>query len=379
MIYLDNCATTKPDPEVLKTFHMVNEKYYFNPSSPHHKGLETNKLLEQARSQIRDILKLKNQSIIFTSGATESNNLLITGMARSKKPFGQTIITSHLEHPSVLETVRALEDEGFTVKYVQFKDGRLDLEHFKSLLNSDVILVCLMHVNNVMGAILPITSIKEVLKNYPKVHFHVDCVQSFGKLELPVDAMDSFVLSGHKFNGLKGQGLLVFNQLKTITHTVFGGGQEYGFRSGTVNVANDVALSRAVRIAESERTELYARTQHFKEQLEHAVQQLPGLYVNSLEEGAPHIVNISFPGVKGEVLVNAFSKEDICISTTSACSSKRAKFNEALNAFHVPETVIAGSVRVSFDKYTTQSDINRFITVLQQIYREMKELIKDAV
>lgn len=111
MIYLDNCATTKPDPEVLKTFHTVNEKYYFNPSSPHHKGLETNKLLEQARSQIRDILKLKNQSIIFTSGATESNNLLITGMARSKKPFGQTIITSHLEHPSVLETVRALESE----------------------------------------------------------------------------------------------------------------------------------------------------------------------------------------------------------------------------------------------------------------------------
>ncbi|UBH14677.1 cysteine desulfurase family protein [Macrococcus armenti] len=379
MIYLDNCATTKPDADVMKTFNTVNEKYYFNPSSPHYKGLETNKLLEQARNQIKEILKLGHQSVVFTSGATESNNLLITGMARSKKPFGKTIITSHLEHPSVLETVRALENEGFTVKYVQFNEGKLDLEHFRSLLNSDVTLVCLMHVNNVMGAILPITAIHEILKDYPKVHFHVDCVQSFGKLALPVHAMDSFVLSGHKFNGLKGQGILVFDQLKTITHTMFGGGQEYGFRSGTVNVANDVALSRAIRIAENERVQLVKHTSKFKMMIEEAVKKLPGLVVNSLPDGAPHIVNIGFPGVKGEVIVNAFSKADICISTTSACSSKRAKFNEALNALHVPETVIAGSVRISFDKYTTEDDINQFINVLNKIYNDMKELIKDAV
>lgn len=377
MNYLDNCATTKPDPEVLKAFNTVNTTYYFNPNSPHGKGLEAHKLLESARDQVKQLLGLKHQSVIFTSGATESNNLVITGMARSKKQFGQTIITSKLEHPSVLETVRALEDEGFTIKYVKFNDdATLDLNHFKSLLNQDVVMVCLMHVNNVMGAVLPIKAIHEIIQDYPKIHFHVDCVQSFGKLPIDANLMDSFVLSGHKFNGLKGQGILVFDQLVTITHTLFGGGQEYGFRSGTVNVASDVALAKAMRIALAEQTGLAERLRTYKSMIEEKVRQYPGIRVNSVQHGAPHIVNIAFPGVKGEVIVNSFSKRGIMISTTSACSSKRAKLNETLTALNVPDDAIAGSVRVSFDKYTTEEDINAFIKAFDEIYEEMKELIK---
>ncbi|MCU7558370.1 cysteine desulfurase family protein [Macrococcus capreoli] len=377
MNYLDNCATTKPDPEVLNTFNTVNTTYYFNPSSPHGKGLEANKLLESARDQIKSLLHLKHQTVIFTSGATESNNLVITGMARSKKQFGQTIITSKLEHPSVLETVRALEDEGFTIKYVKFnEDATLDIEHFKSLLNQDVVMVCLMHVNNVMGAILPIKDIHTLIQDYPKIHFHVDCVQSFGKLPIDANLMDSFVLSGHKFNGLKGQGILVFDQLVTVTHTLFGGGQEYGFRSGTVNVASDVSLAKAMRIALNEQDDLNKRLRHFKAIIEATVSEYPGIRVNSVANGAPHVVNISFVGVKGEVIVNSFSKRGIMISTTSACSSKRAKLNETLTALNVPNDAITGSVRISFDKYTTEADVQAFIEAFKAVYEEMKELLK---
>ncbi|TDM39759.1 cysteine desulfurase [Macrococcoides goetzii] len=377
MNYLDNCATTKPDPEVLNTFNTVNTKYFYNPSSPHGKGLEANKLLESARDQIKSLLGLTHQSVIFTSGATESNNLVITGMARSKKQFGKTIITSKLEHPSVLETVRALEEEGFNIKYVQFNDdATLDLVHFKSILDQDVIMVCLMHVNNVMGAILPIKEIHDIIQEYPKIHFHVDCVQSFGKLPIDAELMDSFVLSGHKFNGLKGQGILVFDQLVTITHTLFGGGQEYGFRSGTVNVASDVSLAKAMRIALNEQDDNFERMKAFKNTLESKVSQYPGIRVNSVKDGAPHVVNISFVGVKGEVIVNSFSKHGIMISTTSACSSKRAKLNETLTALHVPEDAITGSVRISFDKYTTHAHIEAFLKAFELIYEEMKELLK---
>lgn len=377
MIYLDNSATTKPDPTVLDTFVKVNTSYYFNPNSPHEKGLESSKLLENARTQIKSVLKLDKQEVVFTSGATESNNLLITGMARAKKQFGKTIITSKLEHPSVLETIRALEDEGFNVKYVRFnQDGTLDLSHFESLLNQDVILVSLMHVNNVMGYIFPIEKVYEILQNYPKVHFHVDCVQSFGKVVLPVQCMDSFSLSGHKFNGLKGQGLLVFNQLKTITRTVFGGGQEYGFRSGTVNVASNVSLSKAIRLANEHQAVLSGKLYQFKSHLEEAVKVYPGIQVNTMKDGAPHIVNLSFIGVKGEVIVNSFSKRGIMISTTSACSSKRSKLNESLLSLGVSDEAITGSVRISFDQYTTAEDIHQFIEAFKEVYEEMGDLLK---
>lgn len=377
MIYFDNSATTKPDASVLETYIKVNEDYYFNPASPHAMGNKTEQLLEIARKQIKELLNIDQQTVVFTSGATESNNLLITGMARAKKLFGRTIITTKLEHPSVLETIRALEDEEFNIEYVTFnEDGTLNMDHFKSLLNQDVVLVSMMHVNNVMGAILPIEEIALLLKNYPKVHFHVDAVQSFGKVPLQLDGIDSLSLSGHKFHGLKGQGLLVFNQLKSIKHTVFGGGQESGFRSGTVNVPMDVALSKAMRIALEELESTRAVLYRYKERIETFAKSYPGVKVNSLQNGAPHIINLSFVGVKGEVIVNAFSKRQIMVSTTSACSSKRAKLNESLTALHVPDDAITGSIRVSLSKYTTIEEIEAFEQAFQEIYKEVEELLK---
>ncbi|MDE9800085.1 cysteine desulfurase family protein [Staphylococcus delphini] len=377
MLYFDNAATTKPDPFVLSSFMKVNEKFFYNPNSPHEKGQEVERLLQNARDQIKSTLKLNDETLIFTSGATESNNMALKGAAHQKKHFGRTIITSLLEHPSVLEVMRELEREGFILKYVNVTaEGRIDIDHLKSLLTNDVILVTCMQVNNIMGQRQPIEAIVESLKPYPKVHFHVDAVQALGKWPIQMTGIDSLSLSGHKFNGLKGQGLLILKNLHQIYPIIQGGGQEFGLRSGTVNVASDVALAKAIRLAEDQREALIQKLSTFTTALREMIQDYPGVVINSPVDASPHILNLAFPGVRGEVLVNAFSKQGIMISTTSACSSKHSNVNEVLKAMNISVSRILGSIRLSFDRHTTMQDIETFKAAFHQVYREVEELLE---
>ncbi|PCF43115.1 cysteine desulfurase family protein [Staphylococcus delphini] len=377
MLYFDNAATTKPDPSVLSSFMKVNEKFFYNPNSPHEKGQEVERLLQNARDQIKSTLKLNDETLIFTSGATESNNMALKGAAHQKKHFGRTIITSLLEHPSVLEVMRELEREGFILKYVNVTaEGRIDIDHLKSLLSNDVILVTCMQVNNIMGQRQPIEAIVESLKPYPKVHFHVDAVQALGKWPIQMTGIDSLSLSGHKFNGLKGQGLLILKNLHQIYPIIQGGGQEFGLRSGTVNVASDVALAKAIRLAEDQRENLIQTLSTFTTALREMIQDYPGVVINSPVDASPHILNLAFPGVRGEVLVNAFSKQGIMISTTSACSSKHSNINEVLKAMNISVSRILGSIRLSFDRHTTMQDIETFKAAFHQVYREVEELLE---
>ncbi|HEC2156766.1 cysteine desulfurase family protein [Staphylococcus delphini] len=377
MLYFDNAATTKPDPSVLSSFMKVNEKFFYNPNSPHEKGQEVERLLQNARDQIKSTLKLNDETLIFTSGATESNNMALKGAAHQKKHFGRTIITSLLEHPSVLEVMRELEREGFILKYVNVTaEGRIDIDHLKSLLSNDVILVTCMQVNNIMGQRQPIEAIVESLKPYPKVHFHVDAVQALGKWPIQMTGIDSLSLSGHKFNGLKGQGLLILKNLHQIYPIIQGGGQEFGLRSGTVNVASDVALAKAIRLAEDQRDALIQTLSTFTTALREMIQDYPGVVINSPVDASPHILNLAFPGVRGEVLVNAFSKQGIMISTTSACSSKHSNVNEVLKAMNISVSRILGSIRLSFDRHTTMQDIETFKAAFHQVYREVEELLE---
>lgn len=377
MLYFDNAATTKPDPSVLSSFMKVNEKFFYNPNSPHEKGQEVERLLQNARGQIKSTLKLNDETLIFTSGATESNNMALKGAAHQKKHFGRTIITSLLEHPSVLEVMRELEREGFILKYVNVTaEGRIDIDHLKSLLTNDVILVTCMQVNNIMGQRQPIEAIVESLKPYPKVHFHVDAVQALGKWPIQMTGIDSLSLSGHKFNGLKGQGLLILKNLHQIYPIIQGGGQEFGLRSGTVNVASDVALAKAIRLAEDQREALLQTLSTFTTALREMIQDYPGVVINSPVDASPHILNLAFPGVRGEVLVNAFSKQGIMISTTSACSSKHSNVNEVLKAMNISVSRILGSIRLSFDRHTTMQDIETFKAAFHQVYREVEELLE---
>lgn len=377
MLYFDNAATTRPDPEVLKSYMKVNETLFFNPNSPHVKGVEAARLLEKAREQIKSSLNLREETLIFTSGATESNNMALKGAAYQKKPFGKTILTSVLEHPSVLEVMRQLEQEGFTLKYVKITEsGQIDLNHLESLLNNDVILVTCMQVNNIMGQIQPIEEIGQILTRFPKVHFHVDAVQALGKVPLTMTGIDSLAISGHKFNGLKGQGLLVLKNAHAVSPIIQGGDQELGLRSGTVNLPSDVALAKAIRLAVTTQSEMMSTLRKVNDEIRQRLQNYPGIVVNSPITASPHILNIAFPGVRGEVLVNAFSKQDVLVSTTSACSSKQSKVNEVLLAMNIDTTNILGSIRLSFDQHTSNEDVNVFFQALDHVYNEVEELLR---
>ncbi|SGW72917.1 aminotransferase class-V protein [Staphylococcus argenteus] len=379
LIYLDNAATTKAFEEVLDTYLKVNQSMYFNPSSPHKAGLQADQLLQQAKVQINNMVNAnKNYDVVFTSGATESNNIALKGVAYRKFDTANVIITSVLEHPSVLEVVRYLEErEGFKVKYVDVtKDGSIDLQHFNELMSDKVGLVTCMYVNNITGQIQPIAEMAEILKQYPKVHFHVDAVQAFGKIPVDFKNVDSLSLSGHKFNGLKGQGVLLVNHIQNIEPIIQGGGQEYGVRSGTINLPSDIALVKAMKIANDNRESLHTYVASLNKDIREFVESFRGVYINSAINGSPFILNISFPGVKGEVLVNAFSKYDIMVSTTSACSSKRNKLNEVLTAMGLSDKAIEGSIRLSFGATTTKEDIEKFKETFIIIYEEIKELLK---
>ncbi|MEJ7143424.1 cysteine desulfurase family protein [Staphylococcus capitis] len=379
MIYLDNAATTKAHQDVIDSFVKVNQSLYFNPNSPHQAGLQAEQVLKQAKEEIDSALNLNHlYHIVFTSGATESNNMALKGIAYRKRETANEIITSVLEHPSVLEVMRYLEEkQGFKLKYVDVKsDGKIDTEHLKSLMSDKVGLVTCMYVNNIMGQIQPIQDIVNILKNYPRAHLHVDAVQALGKVSMNLNGVDSLSLSGHKFNGLKGQGLLIIKNIQNIEPVVHGGGQEYGLRSGTVNLPMAVSMVKSIKLTMGRLDEASRKLNKMNQSVRTFLEEFRGVYINSPKDSAPQIINVSFPGVKGEVLVNAFSKHGVMISTTSACSSKRGKLNEVLLAMGVPDARIEGSIRISMGVHTTEEDIQRFKEVFEEVYEEVKELLK---
>lgn len=378
MIYLDNAATTKPNEDVIQSYIQMNTQYFFNPNSPHTAGVKIAHLIDKARDNIKQYLNLNDKfDVIFTSGATESNNLALQGMALAKKRFGKTILTTKIEHPSVLETMRALEEQGFNLQYINtLENGKLDITSLKKLLNDDVVLVTCMHVNNIMGQIQPIEEISNILKDYPKVHFHVDGVQGFGKVKLNINLADSYSLSAHKFHGLKGSGILAFKQVKTIQPIIFGGGQEYGIRSGTVNAPVNIALAKAMRQMNAQMDNNMKLLSGKGKEIRQFIDQYEGVLINSPIDAAPYILNVSFPGVKGEVLVNAFSKYEIYLSTTSACSSKKSSHNETLKAMGLSNIIIEGSIRISIASDLTNEQIEAFKDAFDKVYNEVKELLK---
>ncbi|MBU0278677.1 cysteine desulfurase family protein [Gemella sp. zg-1178] len=382
MIYLDNAATTKPFKEVLETFIEVNKNYYGNTASINSYGKTNAKLLEASRNQIADILKIKSNNIYFTSGATESNNIAILGVALHKKDFGKHIITSKIEHPSVLETFRSLENQGFKLDYIKIlPNGKIDLEHLKKLLSKDTVLLSVMQVNNVFGAIQPISEIIEILKDYPKVHFHVDGVQGVIKDKINLDEIDSYSISAHKFHGLKGIGLLYIKSRRAIQNINFGGGQEDNLRNGTVNLPSIVAMAKAMRLYAEQIETIKNNHKNFKKYLVEELSKLEYVEINSplADTYVDSIVNISLPKIKGEAIINALNDEGIMISTTSACSSKKFNVNEALNARGLDEDNIKGSIRISFSYFTNMQEIEKFVELFKEKYKQFKEVIESGI
>lgn len=381
MIYLDNSATTSVDPEVLTAFTKVNQNFWGNPSSLHAFGARAEQLLIQAEKQTLSLLNAKQHKVIFTSGATESNNLAIRGVCHAYKNRGCHIITTPVEHASVYETAEDLEQEGFRVTFIDVKKSKTEiLKQIEEAICEDTILISCMHVNNEMGMIFPIYEIGQLIKKYPKIKFHVDAVQSVGKIPVDMDKMniDLLSLSAHKFHGLKGCGALVMNQYLKLVPEITGGHQMYGLRSGTINVAGAVALAKALRLAIEP---LNANYNHVKSLYDYTVKELKamdGVTVNDCYlELTPYIINFAVENIKGETLVHALEEHDVYISAKSACSSKSAQASRILLALGVSEEVALDSVRLSFANTSTLEEATQFINALKLVVVQMrKEMMK---
>ncbi|MFB1050826.1 cysteine desulfurase family protein [Paraliobacillus sp. JSM ZJ581] len=374
MIYFDNSATTKPDPTVLQSFQQVSKQYYGNPSSVHRLGLETETLLRKAHEQAASILDVDVNEVVFTSGGTEGNNTAIKGIALAHKNKGKHIITTQIEHPSVIEACKTLENIGFSVTYLPVdKTGVVDIKDVQQALREDTILVSIMHVNNEIGSIQPIEEIGELMKHRKKTYFHVDHVQGFGKVPLSLknSGIDLCTISGHKIHGLKGTGLLYIRNGINIFPLFDGGAQQFNYRSGTENVAGIVSLVKAMRIINEKHKNNRNYLYELNQILRNSLQELSYVCFNTTEKQAPHIFNFSIPGYKPEVIIHALGERDIFISTKSACSSKKPDESAVLRAIGMPKEIAKSGLRVSFSYENTREEIELFCRSLRKVTQQL--------
>ena len=373
MIYFDNAATTKIYDDALTSYVQVSQKFFGNPSSLHQLGVDAHQVLTKARAQVASLLSVQPEEIFFTSGGTESNNWAIKGTALEKSVFGKHIITTKIEHPSVIQTCKQLERFGFEVTYLDVDSkGIVSVDQLKESLRKDTILVSVMAVNNEVGAVQPIAEIAKVLEEYPSIHFHVDCVQAVERASqlLFIGRIDLLSLSAHKFHGPRGVGIMYKNFGRKIQALLTGGGQEKGERSTTENLPGIVATTKALRMAlEEESVTGELRSQLWKE-----LATKPEIRIFSPEDGASHVLCFAIKGVRGEVVVHAFENHGIYISTTSACSSKKADSSSTLYAMDVPTEWATGAVRVSFSNDNTKEEVEQFIKVLHQLMKQFSFL-----
>lgn len=374
-IYLDNSATTRVRPEAVAAFERAAADEFGNPSSLHALGVEAEARLREAREALAAALRVEPAEIVFTSGGTEANNLALRGAARAHARAGRHLILSAVEHSSVLETARDLERDGFELTVVGVDAaGRVDPAAVEAALRPDTVLVSVMMVNNEVGTIQPVEPIGRLVarrRGTGRVPlFHVDAVQAFGKL--PVEprriGADLLTVSGHKIHAPKGVGALYVRRGVLLRPLLTGGDQEGGQRAGTENVPGIAAFGVAARLAHEEREATWAHLTALRRRLLDGLQALDvEVAVNSPPDAAPHIVNVSFPGVRGEVLVHALAERGIFVSTGSACHSRRPVISHVLEAMRLDRRRAEGAVRISTSRDTRGEDIDALLAALRDV------------
>ena len=369
MIYFDNAATTRPSLAVLECFEKENEQCFANPSSRHAYGREAYRKLENVRLSILKSLSLSNDyRVLFTSGASESNNLAIKGIAKEYLRRGKRIITTQVEHPSVLEAFRSLEKEGFEVIYLPTKeDGTVDPETLKENMNKETILVSIMATNNETGSNNDILALSKIVHSFPKAFFHVDVTQAIGKRDLPYSSIDLFSFSGHKIHGLKGTGALILKKNITLLRQIDGGDQEYFFRAGTDNLPGDEALAVALEEATKNLQDNIAHAKEISSFLREGLEKNDEILMNSPLEGSPFILNFSLKRKKASVVTEALSHEGIYVSSVSACNSKGEPISYVLEAMGFSKERAMNSIRLSFSRENTLEEAKTFLNTLQNI------------
>ncbi len=381
-VYLDNAATTKPEKEVVRAVLKSLEDEYGNPSSLHRKGVEVEREIKKIRRTVAKALGAAEQEIIFTSSGTEANNLAIRGITDAYRRVGNHIVTSEIEHKSVLNTFDMLTKQGFDVTYLKVNEnGVICIEQLRDIIRDDTILVSLMHVNNETGSIQPITEAGRIIKDKnSQTFFHVDGIQSFGKVKFDLRDMqvDSFSISGHKIHAPKGIGALYIRKGVRISPLLTGGSQEMGIRSGTENVPGIYGLGEAVRLIAEEQD---GNIEYIKELRDYFINvfktQIEGMHMISQnnDKFAPHIINIAFPGIKSEVMLHSLEQDGIYVSSGSACSSRKKEYSHVLEALGVDENLIDSSIRFSLSCMNTKEEIDYTVKKVKEHFINLKDII----
>ena len=373
-IYLDYAATTPIDEEIIESYYKLLKANYGNSDSIHEEGTKAGTFLKKARMQIANLLNCKENEVIFTSGSTESNNTAIKGVAFAYQNRGKHIITTKIEHPSVADSCKQLEELfGFEVTYLDVKeDGKIDLNELKNSLRKDTILVSIMAVNNEMGSIQDIEAISKIIKENSTALYHIDATQAMCKEKLNYNLADLYNFSSHKFYGLKGSSVLVKKEKVRLVPLLSGGQQENGVRGGTVNWASHMMLAKSLRLGLEKMEEHYNYVKGLKSYLLEKLNSINGLRVNSPEDATPYVLNIYFNNKRGEVIMNALSNKGIYISTKSACSSKSKDYSASVYEVTKDTTISKNSLRISLSHLTTKEELDIFAKELKEIVDSLK-------
>lgn len=370
MIYFDNSATTMVDDKVLETFNKVCINYPGNANSIHSLGIKSKELEDYATGKIASLLGVKKSEIIYTSGATESNNTVLKGIASRYKTRGNHIITSYLEHSSVLETVKYLEEKGFVIDYVKVKeDGTIDLDNLKELINDKTILVSISIVDSELGIKQNIKEISNIVREYPKCYFHVDATQGIGKVKVDFKTLDFLSMSGHKIFGMKGIGLLLKRENIVIDNLIHGGKSSSSYRSGTPALPLICSLMKALEIIMPNIDSNYEYVKKLNQKIISNLRKYDKVHINSTENSIPYIINFSIKNIKPETFIHAMEEYDVYISTKSACST--SDISKAIDSIYHDKEIAGHSIRISLSYKNTIEEVNKFNDIFDDVYNRL--------
>ena len=371
MIYLDYSATTPVDERVIDTFSKVCREYPGNSNSLHSLGVKSKELEEYATKKISEMLHVKPSEVIYTSGASESNNTAIKGICLKYQNRGKHIITTNLEHSSIIAPLNYLSDMGFEVDFVKITDeGLVDLVDLKRLMRDDTILVSVCMVDSEIGLRQPINEIADILKDYPKCFFHVDCTQALGKIDVDLSKVDLASMSAHKIFGMKGIGLLIKKENVGIEPLIHGGKSTTAFRSGTPALPLIVSLMKAMELIIPNVSENYEYIAKLNKKVCDKLREYPLVHINSTKNSLVHTINFSLRKIKPETFLHALDERDVYISTKSACSSANSMSN-SVYALTKDSDLANHSLRVSISYKTTEEEIDKFLDIFDECYKSL--------
>lgn len=369
----DTMSTTPVHPEVLAAYQALLNNYYANSESLHSRGREINELLNQARQQVASLLMLEKHEVIFTSGASEANNLAIKGYAWAKQERGKHLITSAIEHASVLNSFKQLEQEfGFNVTYLPVNQaGLISLTDLKQAINKETTLVSIMAVNNELGTIEPVNEISQFLKKeHPRIALHVDAVQAVGKIDLALSDFDLITLSAHKINGLKGSGILLKRPGIALIPLISGGNQEQNYRAGTVDALTQIMWAKTLRLALKQQAAADQKVRALNHYLRQQLLAIPGVIINSPLLASPYILNLSILALPSEVTLNALNNQQILVSAASTCSGKTYQASHVLSAIGLSDKLKKHTIRIGLAASHTNQDLDYLVTSLKEVINQ---------